>query len=80
MIAGSRAPPRFDRQRQPWYRTSADIHPHVSKSTREQLLVATGLWPMPEKRPLNASVHGKIERHGYTIEKVFFASMAGHYM
>ncbi|MCE9567957.1 MAG: acetylxylan esterase [Planctomycetes bacterium] len=47
---------------------------------REQLLVATGLWPMPEKTPLNAVVHGKIARDGYTIEKVFFASMPGHYV
>jgi len=47
---------------------------------REQLLVANGLWPMPEKTPLNAVVHGKIERDGYTIEKVYFASMPGHYV
>ena len=50
------------------------------KQLREQLLVATGLWPMPEKTPLNAVVHGKIERDGYTIEKVSFASMPGHYV
>src|SRR4051794_33099281 len=37
---------------------------------REQLLVALGLWPMPEKTPLNPSIHGKVERDGYTIEKV----------
>lgn len=48
------------------------------KQLREQLLVATGLWPLPEKTPLNAVVHGKIERDGYTIEKVYFASMPGH--
>ena len=45
---------------------------------REQLLVATGLWPLPEKTPLNPVIHGKIERDGYTVEKVFFASMPGH--
>lgn len=50
------------------------------KQLREQLLVANGLWPMPEKRPLNATIHGKIERDGYTIEKVYFASMPGHYV
>jgi dienelactone hydrolase len=47
---------------------------------REQILVATGLWPLPEKTPLNPVVHGKIERDGYTIEKVFFASLPGHYV
>jgi dienelactone hydrolase len=46
---------------------------------REQVLVSQGLWPMPEKTPLNAVIHGKIERDGYTVEKVFFASMPGHY-
>jgi dienelactone hydrolase len=50
------------------------------KQLREQLLVATGLWPMPEKTPLNAVIHGKIERDGYSIEKVYFASMPGHYV
>jgi dienelactone hydrolase len=50
------------------------------KELREQLLVATGLWPMPEKTPLNPVIHGKIDRDDYTIEKVFFASMPGHYV
>ncbi len=47
---------------------------------KEQLLASQGLWPMPEKTPLNAVIHGKIERDGYTIEKVFFASHPGHYV
>src|SRR5436305_14347769 len=47
---------------------------------RTQILVATGLWPMPEKTPLNPVIHGKIERDGYTVEKVSFASMPGHYV
>ena len=50
------------------------------KELREQLLVANGLWPLPEKTPLAPVVHGKIERDGYTIEKVYFASMPGHYV
>src|SRR5262245_42217364 len=47
---------------------------------RERILVATGLWPLPEKTPLNPVIHGRIERDGYTIEKVFFASLPGHYV
>ncbi len=50
------------------------------KELREQVLVATGLWPLPEKRPLHAVIHGKIDRDGYTVEKVFFASYPGHYV
>src|ERR1051326_6518984 len=47
---------------------------------REQTLVALGLWPMPEKTPLNPVIHGRIDRDEYTIEKVFFASLPGHYV
>lgn len=50
------------------------------KQVREQVLVALGLWPLPEKTPLKPVVHGKIDRDGYTVEKVFFASMPGHYV
>jgi dienelactone hydrolase len=50
------------------------------KQLREQLLVATGLWPLPEKTPLNAVVHGQIDREGYTIDRVYFASVPGHYV
>jgi hypothetical protein len=47
---------------------------------REQVLVATGLWPMPKPVPLNASVHGKMDMGRYTIEKVSFVSLPGHYV
>jgi dienelactone hydrolase len=50
------------------------------QAVREQVLVAEGLWPLPEKTPLNPVVHGKIDRDDYTIEKVFFTSMPGHYV
>src|SRR4029077_7009114 len=47
---------------------------------RHQALVALGLWPMPPKTPLNAVIHSPIDRDEYTVEKVFFASMPGHYV
>jgi hypothetical protein len=47
---------------------------------REQILVAEGLWPMPERSRLQPVIHGKIDRDGYTIAKVFFASYPGHYV
>lgn len=50
------------------------------KELREQVQVATGLWPLPPKTPLNPVIHGKIDRDGYTIEKVFFASYPGHHV
>lgn len=50
------------------------------QAIRKQVLVATGLWPMPPKTPLEPVVHGKIDRGDYVIEKVFFASYPGHYV
>jgi dienelactone hydrolase len=47
---------------------------------KTQLHVALGLWPMPERGPVRATVHGPIRRDGYTVEKVFFASLPGHYV
>lgn len=47
---------------------------------REQVLVATGLWPLPPKTPLHPVIHGRIDRDGYSVEKVFFASHPGHYV
>ncbi len=50
------------------------------KQVREQVQVATGLWPMPEKTPLQPTIHGQIERDGYVVRKVFFPSLPGHYV
>ena len=44
------------------------------------MLVANGLWPMPAKTPLNPVIHGKVERDDYTVEKVIFESLPGHYV
>ncbi len=51
-----------------------------AKFLRQQILVSSGLWPMPEKTPLNPQVFGRIEREGYSIEKVFFESYPGFYV
>jgi len=44
---------------------------------RAQMRVALGIWPEPTRTPLNAVIHGKVERDGYTVEKVYFESMPG---
>ena len=51
-----------------------------AEDVRRRVLVATGLWPMPTKTPLNAVIHGRIEQDGYTIEKVYFESFPGFYV
>jgi hypothetical protein len=47
---------------------------------RRQILVAEGLWPMPTQTPLNAVIHGRIERPDYSVEKVYFESAPGFYV
>ncbi|WP_052573519.1 acetylxylan esterase [Haloferula sp. BvORR071] len=47
---------------------------------REQILVSCGLWPLPEKTPLKATVFGKLECDGYTVEKVHFQPYPGFYL
>ena len=44
---------------------------------RRQILISQGLWPMPTKTPLNAVIHGKIDRPDYSVEKVYFESAPG---
>ena len=39
-----------------------------------------GLWPLPERTPLNAKVTGKLERDGYLVENVHFQSKPGLYV
>jgi len=46
---------------------------------REQILVAAGLWPMPEKTPLRVQVFDRIEQEGYSVEKVYFESYPRFY-
>lgn len=50
------------------------------KEIRERVLLAAGLFPRPSKTPLNAVVHGRVERDDYTIDRVFFESFPGHYV
>ncbi len=47
---------------------------------RRRILVSQGLWPEPTRTPLNAVVHGRVEREGYTIEKVYFESRPGFFV
>ncbi|HJZ94575.1 MAG TPA: prolyl oligopeptidase family serine peptidase [Gemmataceae bacterium] len=47
---------------------------------RRQLLEMLGLWPMPARTDLKATVTGKIERPKFTVEKLHFQSMPGIYV
>ena len=50
------------------------------EEVRRRVLVAAGLWPMPEKTPLRATIHGLVEMEDYTVQKVAFQSLPGHFV
>ena len=58
--------------REAWEARAAEIRQHI--------LVSLGLWPLPEKTPLNAEVFGRIEQDGYRVEKVYFESLPGFFV
>ena len=51
-----------------------------SRHLRVQLQVASGLYPFPPRTRLHAVVHGRVQRSDYTVEKVYFESVPGHYV
>ena len=54
--------------------------PARAKEIRERILLASGLYPLPTKTPLNPIIHGRVERDDYTIDRVFFESFPGHFV
>jgi hypothetical protein len=55
-----------------WEARAADL--------RKQILASAGLLPMPAKTPLHAQVFGKLERDGYSVEKVLLETYPGFYL
>jgi cephalosporin-C deacetylase-like acetyl esterase len=47
---------------------------------RQEYLYMLGLWPMPEKTPLHATITGTIERENVIIDKLHFQSRPGLYV
>jgi dienelactone hydrolase len=47
---------------------------------RREYLEMLGLWPLPEKTPLKATVTGTLERDSIAIEKLHFQSRPGLYV
>jgi dienelactone hydrolase len=47
---------------------------------QQEILDMLGLWPLPEKTPLKATVTGTLERDGVVIEKLHFQSRPGLYV
>lgn len=55
-----------------WQRRRSEI--------KRRLLISQGLWPEPSKTNLNAVVHGRVEQDDYTIDRVYFESIPGHFV
>ncbi len=47
---------------------------------KREFLEMLGLWPLPEKTPLKATVTGTLERDAFVIEKLHFQSRPGLYV
>jgi dienelactone hydrolase len=47
---------------------------------QRELMDMLGLWPLPEKAPLKATVTGALEHEGIVIEKLHFQSIPGLYV
>ena len=47
---------------------------------RKQIQFAAGLDPMPERTPLHPQIFDRLERNGYTIEKVLLETLPGYYL
>ncbi len=58
--------------REAWEKRAADL--------RRQILLSAGLWPMPDKLNVEPIIHGKIDREGYTVEKVILETYPGFFL
>ena len=47
---------------------------------KKQILSSAGLLPLPLKMPLHPEVFGKLEREGYSVEKVLLETYPGFYL
>ncbi len=52
----------------------------LRRERKKELMRSLGLDPMPPKTPLHARITGKIQRPGYTIEKLVFESRPKFYV
>jgi dienelactone hydrolase len=60
--------------------TSRDQWQQRAKKIRQHILISCGLWPLPPRCPLDAHISGRIERDGYSVERVYFQSLPGFYV
>ncbi len=69
----------LEREFLPGVKTAADFD-KARPALRDDYLDMLGLKPLPERTPLKATVTGRLERDGYTVEKLHFQSRPGLYV
>lgn len=63
----------------PEFKTVGEWEAYAAR-LRKQVALSSGLYPLPEKTPLNAQVTGKITHDAYSVEKVSFEAYPGFYV
>jgi dienelactone hydrolase len=64
----------------PGHLLSAEAWDAQRPRLREEYLYMLGLWPLPERTPLQATVTGTLEGEGYTVEMLHYQSRPGLYV
>lgn len=49
----------------------------VRERIRRRMLIGCGLWPLPERTPLNAKIFDRVQHEDYSVEKVYFEARPG---
>jgi hypothetical protein len=60
--------------------SSVEAWEERAEYVRRRILVASGLWPLPQLPPVEAVVHGRVERPGYSVDRVYFQAVPGLYV
>ncbi len=63
----------------PQIKTKEDFE-KIRPALKQAYFEMQGLWPLPEKTPLNAKVTGRLEMPDYSVEMVHFQSKPGLYV
>ncbi len=60
--------------------TNLEVWKKRQTAIKRRVLISQGLWPLPTRTPLNAVIHGRVQRDDYVVDRVFFESIPGHYV
>jgi dienelactone hydrolase len=63
----------------PELKSAADFE-RIRPKLRERYFDMLGLWPLPEKTPLHATVTGTLDFPGFSVEKIHYQSKPGLYV